>query len=46
MYRSGNLGPEDRALLLAQRRVITEVHRDEFPYGSHEDSGIGVEFPD
>ena len=46
IYRSGKLGPEDRALLLAQRSVITEVHNDEFPYGSHEDSGIGVEFPD
>ena len=45
IYRSGNLGPEERALLLAQRGAITEVHRDEFPYDSHADSGIGVEFP-
>lgn len=45
IYRSGNLGPGDRALLLAQRGVITEGHSDEFPYDSHEDSGIGVDFP-
>jgi HEAT repeat protein len=46
IYRSGKLGPEERTLLLAQRSVIREVHRDESPYDSHEDSGIGVEFPD
>jgi len=45
IYRSGNLGPEGRALLLTRRTDITEEHRDEFPYGSHEDAGIGVDFP-
>jgi HEAT repeat protein len=46
IYRSGKLGPQERALLLAQRSVIIETHRDEYPYGSHEDSGIGVDFAD
>ena len=46
IYRSGKLGPEERALLLSQRTVISEEHRDEFPFGSHEDAGIGVDFPD
>jgi HEAT repeat protein len=46
IYRSGKLGPQERALLLAQRSVITETHIDEYPYDQHEDSGIGVDFPD
>ena len=45
MCRSGRLGPRDRALVVAQRSVITEEHHDRFgAYGDHEDEGIGVEF--
>lgn len=45
MCRSGRLGPRDRALVVAQRSVITEEHNDRFgAYGGHEDEGIGVEF--
>ena len=45
IYRSGKLGPEDRALLLEQRSHITSEHHDHTNTCFHTDEGIGVDFP-
>jgi hypothetical protein len=45
---AGKLGAEDRALVLAERQVITRGHFDKPDHGGsgyHTDMGIEVEFP-
>ena len=48
IYRSGRVGPEQQARILAQRSTITGEHSDELLgcwVTAHSDYGIGVEFP-
>ena len=48
IYRSGRIGPQQQARILAQRNTITAEHDDELLgcwITSHSDYGVGVEFP-
>jgi HEAT repeat protein len=48
IYRTGRIGPEQQARILAQRNTITAEHSDELLgcwITAHSDYGVGVEFP-